>query len=318
MKKRVLLTGCAGFIGSHLTQRLLENDHFVVGVDNLITGTLDNIKEFLDNPNFEFIEKDAVAIEFQDAFTFNLIVHLASPASPVDFFRYYLEILKVNSITTYKLLELAKNSESVFVYVSTSEVYGNPLEHPQNEHTLGVVNHLSVRGAYDEGKRFGEALSYAYFRRYNMDIRIARIFNTYGPRMRIDDGRVIPSFFKAILDGKPLPIYGDGNQTRSFSYVDDTVEALFRLCTYTDLRGVIVNIGNPVEVKIIELAELIQKITGCKVGIELKPWLFPEEPKRRKPDITKAKEILGWDPVVCLEEGLKLTWNWFKTKYSTE
>ena len=305
---KVLITGGAGFIGSHLCDFLLEKGHFVVCVDNLLTGDIKNIKHNLQNKRFEFIKQDVIK-PFKYAGRLDWILHFASPASPVDYMNYPLETLDVGSTGTKNMLELAKKKKAKFMLASTSEVYGDPKVSPQNEEYFGNVNSIGPRSVYDEAKRFAEALTSAYVREKLVDARIARIFNTYGPRMGIDDGRVVPNFVRQALTGQALTVYGEGTQTRSFCYVSDLVEGLYKLM-YSKLNDP-VNLGNPKELKIIDFANLMIRSIGSKSRITYKP-LPKDDPKQRRPDITKAKKELGWEPIVGLEEGLKKTIEHFK------
>ncbi len=314
MKKVVLITGAAGFIGSHLVGRFLEEGWRVIGIDNLLTGSLENIEDYFSNSNFQFIKYDVTNFLYvkEDV---DLILHFACPASPVDYQNHPIHTMKVDSIGTLHALGLAKEKKARFLLASSSEVYGDPLEHPQREDYRGNVNPIGVRSVYDEAKRFSEALSMAYFRVHRIDVRIARIFNTYGPRMRIDDGRVIPNFIKQALQEESITIYGDGSQTRSFCFISDLVEGIFRLSLYPDLQGEVFNLGNPEECSIRELAEIVKELTGSSSNFIYKP-LPEDDPKRRKPDITKARERLGWEPKYSLKQGLKETIPWFQKKLS--
>jgi len=305
---KVLITGGAGFIGSHLCDFLLEKGHFVVCVDNLLTGDIKNIKHNLQNKRFEFIKQDVIK-PFKFAGRLDWILHFASPASPVDYMNYPLETLDVGSTGTKNMLELAKKKKAKFMLASTSEVYGDPKVSPQNEEYFGNVNSIGPRSVYDEAKRFAEALTSAYVREKLVDARIARIFNTYGPRMGIDDGRVVPNFVRQALTGQALTVYGEGTQTRSFCYVSDLVEGLYKLM-YSKLNDP-VNLGNPKELKIIDFANLMIRSIGSKSRITYKP-LPKDDPKQRKPDISRAKKELDWAPKVSLEEGLKATISYFK------
>lgn len=305
---RVVVSGGAGFIGSHLAEDLLADGFEVIVVDNLLTGRLDNIAHLLTHPRFRFLEQDVATIERLPA---DAIFHLASPASPVGYRRYPIETLLVNSLGTLRLLECARASGARFVYASTSEVYGDPLVHPQSEDYFGNVNPVGPRSCYDEGKRFGEALTMEFVREYGVDARIARIFNTYGPRMDPDDGRVVPNFIVRALTGEPLEIYGDGTQTRALCYVSDMVRGLRLLMERDGLAGSIVNLGNPDERTILELAQLILRLTGSKVPLVYRPPR-PDDPTRRCPDIRRARELLGWEPVVSLEEGMTETIRYFR------
>ncbi len=314
--KKVLIAGGAGFIGSHLTERFLEEGFEVHVVDNMITGNPENLASVEHHPHLTVIPSDVE--EFRPPSPeYAYILHLASPASPVDFQALAYEITRCNSIGTYRLLDLAKQCGAVFLFASSSEVYGDPQVHPQTEESIGCVNPVGPRGPYDEGKRFGETITMTYHRKFGVDVRIARIFNTYGPRMRPHDGRVIPSFLTALLQNQPLPIHGDGQQTRSFCFVTDLVEALYRLATTPGLAGEIVNLGNPEEVTILELAERLQKVSGRKVGVKHLPRP-QDDPSRRRPDITKAQKLLHWSPRVPLEVGLRKTWEWAKQHYPPE
>jgi len=311
-EKKVFISGGAGFIGSFLCDYYINRNCEVWCIDNLLTGSRDNIAEFLKDRNFKFIEKDVIGFNPENMPSdFDYIFHFASPASPPDYFRYPIETLRVNSIGTENCLNLALKCKAAFLYASTSEVYGDPLIPIQNEEYWGNVNSIGVRSVYDEGKRYGEAIVMAYHRKYGMNTHIVRIFNTYGPRMRLDDGRAIPNFVYQALTGQPLTVYGDGKQTRSFCYIDDLIRGIVLLIE----KGyhLPVNLGNPVEFTVIQLAELIQKITGKKTEITFMPPL-EDDPKRRKPDIRRAKELLGWQPEISLEEGLKKTIDYFNNK----
>ena len=298
-----IVTGGAGFLGSHLCERLLEEGHRVVCVDNLITGTNANIAHILDHDDFEFLEHD-VTRPFEVLGTIDNVLHFASPASPIDYLELPIQTLKVGSLGTHNTLGLAKAKQARYLLASTSEVYGDPLIHPQPESYWGNVNPVGPRGVYDEAKRFAEAMVMAYHRFHGLDTRIVRIFNTYGPRMRPKDGRVVPAFIQQSLLGEPLTVFGDGNQTRSFCYVDDLVEGIWRLLNseFTDP----VNIGNPHEMTILEFASVIVKLTDGKSEIAFEP-LPVDDPKTRQPDISLAKKTLGWEPRVPLEEGLLQT-----------
>ena len=304
---KILLTGGAGFIGSHLCDFLLEKGHYVICADNLLTGDIKNIKHNLQNKRFEFIKHD-VTKPLKISGRIDYVLHFASPASPVDYMNYPLETLDVGSIGTKNLLELAKKKKAKFLLASTSEVYGDPKVSPQSEEYFGNVNPVGPRSVYDEAKRFAEALTSAYIREKLVDARIVRIFNTYGPRMGLDDGRVVPNFIKQALTGQPLTVYGDGSQTRSFCYVSDMVSGIYKLM-YAKPAGP-VNIGNPKELKVNEFANVILKLTGSRSKIAYKP-LPQDDPKQRRPDISKAKKELSWIPEISLEEGLKKTIEWF-------
>ncbi len=314
--KKFLIAGGAGFIGSHLSEKLLNRGDSVICVDNYITGSRENISRLLDNPNFILVEQDIIngVPEIQDEL--EGIFHLASPASPNQksersYIAYSLETLRVNSQGTFNLLNLAKDKNAKFVYASTSEVYGNPSVSPQPETYWGNVNPNGIRSVYDEGKRFGEAMTMAYVRKFGLDARIMRIFNTYGDRMQPDDGRVVSNFIIQALQGKNITVYGDGNQTRSFCYVSDLVEGIEKLMDKEDIKGEVVNLGNPSEYTISELANKITQMidTSSEIVYEDKP---ADDPDRRKPDITKAKELLSWEPKIPLEEGLQKTIEYFK------
>lgn len=300
---RILITGGAGFIGSHLCDRLLADGHAVIAMDNLITGNTDNIAHLAGNRNFSFVYHD-VTNYIYIAGPLDAVLHFASPASPVDYLHYPIHTLKVGALGTHKALGLAKAKGARFLLASTSEVYGDPLVHPQPESYWGNVNPIGPRGVYDEAKRFAEALTMAYHRSHGLDTRIVRIFNTYGPRMRIDDGRVVPNFITQALNGQPLTVYGDGSQTRSFCYVSDLVEGVVRLLHSEEVEPV--NIGNPRELTILQFAELVNRITGNEAGIVFKP-LPVDDPRTRQPDIAKARRLLDWKPVVSLEVGLERT-----------
>ncbi len=306
-RKRVLVTGGAGFIGSHLCERLLAEGHKVVCMDNLRTGSLDNIASFRDNTDFEYVEHD-VTDYIDIPGELDEVYHFASPASPKDFELIPIPILKVGALGTYNSLGLAKAKEARILVASTSEVYGDPLVHPQPETYWGNVNPIGIRGVYDEAKRYAEAITLAYHRHHRVDTRIVRIFNTYGPRMRPDDGRMIPNFISQTLSGKPLTIYGEGTQTRSVQYVDDLVEGSLRLMHSSETRPV--NIGNPVEYSVKEVADLILEISGSESSITYKP-LPEDDPKQRCPDITRAREVLNWEPKVSARQGLEETLQWF-------
>ncbi|MCW5970987.1 MAG: SDR family oxidoreductase [Blastocatellales bacterium] len=305
---RVLITGGAGFIGSHLTDRLLSEGHRVVVVDNLVTGDLNNIAVHRGNARFEFIHHD-VSNHIHVPGALDWVLHFASPASPIDYLQLPIQTMKVGALGTHNALGLARARGARFMIASTSEVYGDPLVHPQPESYWGNVNPTGPRSVYDEAKRFAEALTMAYHREHGLDIRILRIFNTYGPRNRINDGRVVPTFINQALRGEPLTVFGEGAQTRSFQYVDDLVEGVRRLME-SDCR-LPVNIGNPVELTILEFARLILKLTGSASRIEYRP-LPEDDPKTRRPDITRAREVLGWAPRVAVEDGLRRTIEWYR------
>ena len=307
--KKILITGAAGFLGSHLCDRFIREGFFVIGMDNLITGDLKNIAHLFPLENFEFHHHDVstfVHLEGQ----LDYILHFASPASPIDYLKIPIETLKVGSLGTLNLLGLAKEKKARILVASTSEVYGDPLVHPQTEEYYGNVNPVGPRGVYDEAKRFMESITMAYHRHHGLDTRIVRIFNTYGSRMRLNDGRVVPAFMGQALRGEDLTVFGDGSQTRSFCYIDDQVEGIYRLLfsDYTDP----INIGNPHETTIKEFAEEIIALTGTSQKVIYKP-LPKDDPMQRQPDITKAKEILGWEPKVSRSEGLKIVYDYFKS-----
>lgn len=303
-----IVTGGAGFLGSHLCERLLAEGHRVVCVDNLITGTEANLSHILDHDRFEFLEHD-VTRPFEVLGTIDNVLHFASPASPIDYLELPIQTLKVGSLGTHNTLGLAKAKQARYLLASTSEVYGDPLIHPQSESYWGNVNPVGPRGVYDEAKRFAEAMVMAYHRYHGLDTRIVRIFNTFGPRMRPKDGRVVPAFVQQSLLGEPLTVFGDGKQTRSFCYVDDLIEGIWRLLNsdFTDP----VNIGNPHEMTILEFADVIVKLTDGKSEIVFEP-LPVDDPKTRQPDISLAKKTLGWEPQVPLEEGLLQTVDYFR------
>jgi dTDP-glucose 4,6-dehydratase len=308
MSKRILITGAAGFLGSHLCDRFIKEGFQVIGMDNLITGDMKNIDHLLKKEEFEFYHCDVTKFVHVQG-KLDYILHFASPASPIDYLKIPIQTLKVGSLGVLHLLGLAKEKNARILIASTSEVYGDPLVHPQSEDYYGNVNSIGPRGVYDEAKRFQESMTMAYHRFHGLETRIARIFNTYGPRMRLNDGRVIPAFIGQALRGEDLTVFGDGNQTRSFCYVEDQVEGIYRLLlsNYSDP----VNIGNPDEITIKEFAEEILKLTNSDQKIINKP-LPEDDPLQRQPDITKAKEILGWEPKVSREEGMKVTYEYFK------
>jgi dTDP-glucose 4,6-dehydratase len=309
-KKTVIVTGGAGFIGSHLCDRLINECFRVICLDNFITGTIENIRHLLKEKNFELIEHNVTKfIDLKEKVDF--VLHFASLASPIDYLQFPIQTLKVGSLGTHNALGLAKQKKARFVLASTSEVYGDPLVHPQPETYWGHVNPTGVRGCYDESKRFAEAITMAYYRVHKIDTKIIRIFNTYGPRMRIHDGRVVPNFIYQALNHKPITLYGKGTQTRSFCYIDDLIEGIFRV-----MRSNInepINLGNPCEFTILQLAKLVIKTTGSKSKIIFKP-LPQDDPRKRQPDISRAKKILAWQPKVQIEEGLGRTLDWFKDK----
>lgn len=307
--KRILITGAAGFLGSHLCDRFIKEGYFVIGMDNLITGDLKNIEHLMKLKNFEFYHHDVSKFVFVPG-ELDYILHFASPASPIDYLKIPIQTLKVSSLGTHNLLGLARVKKARILVASTSEVYGDPLVHPQTEEYWGNVNPVGPRGVYDEAKRFMEAMTMAYHTYHGVETRIIRIFNTYGPRMRLNDGRVLPAFIGQALRGEDLTMFGDGSQTRSFCFVDDLVEGIYRLLMSDYTQPM--NIGNPSEITIKEFGEEIIKLTGTKQKLISKP-LPQDDPKQRKPDITKAKEILGWEPKVGRAEGLKITYDYFKS-----
>ena len=307
-KSRVLITGAAGFLGSHLCDRFIREDFEVIGMDNLITGDLRNIEHLFRLKEFIFYEHDVTKFVHVPG-KLKYILHFASPASPIDYLKIPIQTLKVGSLGTHNLLGLAKDKKATILVASTSEVYGDPLVHPQREDYWGNVNPVGPRGVYDEAKRFQEALTMAYHTFHGIETRIVRIFNTYGPRMRLNDGRVLPAFIGQALRKQNLTIFGDGSQTRSFCYVDDLVEGIYRLLLSDYVNPV--NIGNPDEITIKQFAEEILKLTGTKQKIVYKA-LPEDDPTRRKPDITIAKKILGWEPKVSRKEGLKITYEYFR------
>jgi len=308
--KTAVVTGGAGFLGSHLTDRLLAEGYRVVGVDNFITGNPANLEHLKGNPNYSF-QKHDVSNHFEVEGEVDIIFHFASPASPIDYLELPIQTLKVGSLGTHNALGLAKAKGAAFLLASTSECYGDPLVHPQTEEYWGNVNPIGPRGVYDEAKRFAEAMTMAYHRYHKIDTKIVRIFNTYGPRMRLKDGRVVPAFIGEALKNEPISIFGDGKQTRSFCYVSDLIDGIFKLSQGNFHEPV--NIGNPVELTIKEFAERIIRLTGSKSTLSYLP-LPTDDPKQRRPDITRAWQRLGWKPVVDLETGLKETIEYFKTR----
>jgi len=308
-KKKVLITGGAGFLGSHLCDRFLKEGYYVIAMDNLITGDLRNIEHLFKLPDFEFYHHDVSKFVHVPG-ELDYILHFASPASPIDYLKIPIQTLKVGSLGTHNLLGLARSKKARIIIASTSEVYGDPTVHPQPEEYYGNVNTVGPRGVYDEAKRFQEAMTMAYHTYHGLETRIVRIFNTYGPRMRLNDGRVLPAFIGQALRGEDLTIFGDGSQTRSFCYVDDLVEGIYRLLLSDYAQPV--NIGNPDEITIKDFAEEIVKLTGTKQKVVYHP-LPKDDPKQRQPNITKAKELLGWSPKVARAEGLKITYEYFKS-----
>ncbi len=308
--KKVLITGVAGFIGSHLADRFIKEGYKVIGIDNFLTGRVSNIKHLRNNQSFMFIEKD-LGIEEEFHIDADIILNFASPASPVDYFKYPLETMRVNAFGALNMLKLARKNNAIFVQASTSEVYGDPEVHPQPEDYVGHVNPVGPRSVYDEAKRFAEALSMSFYREFNTRVRIIRIFNTYGPRMKSNDGRVIPNFITQALANKPITIYGTGKQTRSYCYIDDLVEGIYRVATMDEIDGEVFNLGNPEEYTILQTAEIIKEITGSTSKFEFLPAL-QDDPKRRCPDITKSKRVLKWEPKIPFREGLVKTVEYFK------
>ena len=308
-KKTTLITGAAGFLGSHLCDRFIKEGHHVIAIDNLITGDIKNIKHHFSNKDFEFIEHD-VTKHIEIAGKLDYILHFASPASPIDYLKIPIQTLKVGALGTHNCLGLAKAKKARMLVASTSEVYGDPLVHPQNEDYWGNVNPVGPRGVYDEAKRYMEAITMAYHSFHGVDTRIVRIFNTYGPRMRLNDGRALPAFIGQALRGENLTVFGDGSQTRSFCFVNDLVEGIYRLLM-SDYH-MPVNVGNPDEITLKDFAKEILALTGNKVKIIYKP-LPVDDPKQRQPDITRAKQLLGWEPTISRKEGLKITYEYFRS-----
>jgi len=306
---RVLITGAAGFLGSHLCDRFIAEDYDVLGMDNLITGNMENLEHLIGHPQFTFYNNDVSNFVHVPG-ELDYILHFASPASPIDYLKIPIQTLKVSSLGTHNLLGLALAKQARILVASTSEVYGDPLVHPQTEEYWGNVNPVGPRGVYDEAKRFMEAMTMAYHTYHGLETRIVRIFNTYGPRMRLNDGRVLPAFIGQALRGEDLTVFGDGSQTRSFCYVDDLIEGIYRLLMSDHSEPV--NIGNPHEITISEFAEEIMELTGTDQKVVYKE-LPVNDPMQRKPNISKAQELLGWEPKVMREEGLKLTYQWFQS-----
>jgi dTDP-glucose 4,6-dehydratase len=309
-EKRAIILGAAGFLGSHLVDRALAEGWRVTGVDNLVTGTLRNLDHLSREPRFDFVEAD-ICDPLELSGPIEAVLDFASPASPIDYLKHPFETLHVGSVGVENALRLAQRAGARFLLSSTSEVYGDPLEHPQRESYWGNVNPIGPRAVYDEAKRFAEAITMAYRRYERVDVRIARIFNTYGPRMRLDDGRVVPTFVAQALRGEPITLFGDGSQTRSFCYVDDEVEGLWRLLHSEYAEPV--NIGNPHELTILEFAQAVQRLVGAEVPIVRRP-LPEDDPKVRRPDISRAREVLGWEPAIGFDEGMSRTVAWFRDR----
>ena len=309
-KPTSVVTGAAGFLGSHLTDLLLSRGHKVIGIDNFVTGRVDNISHLGGNPDFKFIQQDVTEFLFLDS-PVDFVWHFASPESPIDYLELPIQTLKVGSLGTHKALGLAKNKGARFLLASTSEIYGDPLVHPQTEEYWGNVNSIGPRGCYDEAKRFAEALVMAYHREHRVQTRIVRIFNTYGPRMRLNDGRVVPAFVSQALKNKPITVFGEGKQTRSFCYVSDLIEGIYRLMMGS--YDMPVNIGNPTEMTVLDFAQSIIKATKSRSRITFRP-LPQDDPKQRRPDITRARKYLKWEPKVPLAEVLVETIKYFRTK----
>lgn len=304
----IVVSGAAGFVGSHMCDRLIAEGHRVIGLDNFITGSEANLRQFSREPRFRFMVQD-VSLPFRIAEPVDAVMHMASPASPKDYLENPIETLDVGSSGSRNMLEIARGNKARYLLTSTSECYGDPLEHPQEETYWGNVNPVGPRSCYDESKRFAEALTMAYYRKYGVRTTIARIFNTYGPRMKLNDGRVVPAFIDQALKGEPLTIFGDGTQTRSFCYISDLVDGLFRLLFSGEPYPV--NLGNPTEMTILEFAETVARLAGSSSKLEFRPR--PEDdPRQRKPDISKARRLLGWEPNVGLDEGLRLTYEYFR------
>jgi dTDP-glucose 4,6-dehydratase len=314
MNKRVLVTGAAGFLGSHLCDRFIKEGYHVIGMDNLITGDLRNIEHLFKLRQFEFYDHD-VSKFIHVPGELDYILHFASPASPIDYLKIPIQTLKVGALGTHNCLGLALEKKAIILVASTSEVYGDPLVHPQAEEYWGNVNPVGPRGVYDEAKRFMESITMAYHTFHGVDIRIARIFNTYGPRMRLNDGRALPAFIGQALRGENLTVFGDGSQTRSFCFVEDTIEGIYRLLLSD--YPMPVNIGNPDEISMLDFAKEVRDLTNNKVSIIFKP-LPVDDPKNRQPDISRAKEILGWQPKVDRRDGLKITFEYFRSLPSEE
>jgi dTDP-glucose 4,6-dehydratase len=315
MKKQVLITGGAGFLGSHLCDRMLAEGHKVVCMDNLITGNIKNVEHLFGNPDFVFVQHDVTNYVHVPG-ELHYILHFASPASPIDYLKIPIQTLKVGALGTHKVLGLARAKGARVLVASTSEVYGDPLEHPQNENYWGHVNPVGPRGCYDEAKRFMEAMTMAYHRHHGVDTRIVRIFNTYGPKMRLDDGRALPAFVGQALRNEDLTVFGDGSQTRSFCYVSDLIDGIFRLLMSNETMPV--NVGNPQEITIKQFAEeVLRLLPESKSKIVYKP-LPADDPKQRRPDISKAKAVLGWEPKIDRSEGLRRTLDYFKKQVQSK
>ena len=310
--KKVLITGAAGFIGSHLCDKFIKEGFYVIGMDSFLTGSPDNIAHLIGHKGFKFIEYDITNFIYIPDDIDN-ILHFACPASPVDYLNHPIHTMKVDSLGTINTLGLAKAKNTRYIFASTSEVYGDPKVHPQTETYWGNVNPVGIRSVYDEAKRFSEALTMAYHRKHKIDTRIIRIFNTYGPRMRMNDGRVVPNFITQALKNEPITVYGGGTQTRSFCYINDLVEGIFKIATTDKLNGEVINLGNPEEYKILDFAEIIKKLTHSKSPIIFKS-LPQDDPIRRCPDIYFAKEKLHWEPKIGLEKGLRKVIEYFKKK----
>jgi dTDP-glucose 4,6-dehydratase len=306
---RVLITGAAGFVGSHLCDRFIAEGHEVIGMDNLITGSMRNLAHLIDHPRFTFIRHDVTQHIHIDGLI-DAVLHFASPASPADYLKLPIQTLKVGALGTHNTLGLARAKGARYLLASTSEIYGDPLVHPQPETYVGNVDAIGPRGVYDEAKRFAEAMTMAYHRAHGLDTRIVRIFNTYGPRMRLNDGRVVPNFIAQALRGEPLTVYGDGRQTRSFQYVDDLIEGVYRLL-HSDYTQP-VNIGTPFEKSILEFAEIVNELTGNSAGIIFKDERIQGDPQTRRPDTTRARTLLNWEPQVDLYDGLRRTIAYFR------
>jgi nucleoside-diphosphate-sugar epimerase len=314
---RILVTGGAGFVGSHLCDALIARGNEVTCVDNFLTGSANNVAHLKENPRFRLLEHD-VSQPFPPSvdglLPLDAIFHLASPASPVGYRTYAIETLMVNSVGTMNMLRLATEQGARFLFSSTSEIYGDPLVHPQSEEYWGNVSPIGLRACYDESKRFGEAATMEWMRKYDTDVRIVRIFNCFGARNDPNDGRVVPNFINQAIRGEPLTVYGDGSQTRSFQYVTDLVAGLQKAMFSEGTKGEVFNLGNPREFTILEFAKLVLQISGSSSAIAYRPLLFPDDPTRRRPDITKAREKLGWEPIVPLEEGLRQTIAWYRSR----